>query len=293
MSNVVASNKKRLLAVFAHPDDESFGIAGTLARYAAEGVDVHLICATNGDVGTAEPEFMQGYDSVGEMRLAELRCAAQMLRLAGVITFGYRDSGMAGSPDNAHPDSLASADVEEVAQRITRVIREVRPQVVVTFDPVGGYGHPDHIAVHHATVRAFEQAPDPACCPDLRPYQPQKLYFSTFDRRWLRLAVHLMPLFGLDPSRLGRNRDIDFRQFVSFDFPIHARIDTSRYADITERARQCHASQLGGLGPRSNLLLRLRNLRILGSYDAYTRAYPPASNGRLRERDLFAGVMPD
>jgi LmbE family N-acetylglucosaminyl deacetylase len=292
------NHKKRLLVVFAHPDDESFGIAGTLARYVVEGVGVHLICATNGDVGSADPEFMRGYSSVAELRLSELRCAQQMLRLAGVTMLGYRDSGVAGSPENEHPDSLVSADLREVAAHITRVIREVQPHVVVTFDPVGGYGHPDHIAIHRATMLAFEQAPDRTSCPEqinegLEPCQPQKLYYATWDRRWLRFAIRLMPLFGQDPSRMGRNQDIDLRSFAYVDSPVHARINVSRYIEIAERARQCHASQLSGLGIRSKLLARLRSLFSFGSYDLYTRAYPPVGQERVRERDLFAGVVPD
>ena len=119
---------RRLLYVLAHPDDESFGSAGTIARYVAEGVEVSLICTTNGDVGTVAPEFMKGHDSVTSVRLSELSCAAEVLKLKQVITLGYRDSGMAGSPDNNHPESLHLADTDKVAGQVTKVIRELRPQ---------------------------------------------------------------------------------------------------------------------------------------------------------------------
>src|SRR4030043_2055919 len=94
------------------------------------------------------------------MRWAELTCAAKVLGLADIIYLGYRDSGMTGSEDNKHPEALVKAPVEQVAGRIVKVIRELKPQVVITFDPVGGYRHPDHIAVHNATVAAFRTAGD-------------------------------------------------------------------------------------------------------------------------------------
>jgi LmbE family N-acetylglucosaminyl deacetylase len=158
--------KRRLLIALAHPDDESFGMAGTIAKYENEGAEVYLICATNGDVGMMEDKYLDGYESIAHVRLAELECAAQILGLTRLYAFGYRDSGMPGSPDNDHPDSLVAADVDEVVRRVTEVIREVHPQVVVTFDPYGGYGHPDHLRMHEAAVGAFQAAPDPSRFPD-------------------------------------------------------------------------------------------------------------------------------
>jgi mycothiol S-conjugate amidase len=284
---------RRLLLSFAHPDDESFGMAGTIARYVAEGVQVYLICATNGDVGEVPQEMLSQYDSVAELRLSELRCAAQTLSLARVFTFGYRDSGMAGSSENTHPGSLAAADMDEVVGRIVHVIREIRPQVVVTFDPAGGYNHPDHVKMHQATVRAFGAAGDPTRYPDrLAPYQPQKLYYHTFPRRLLRLVVRLMPLFGGDPSRLGRNHDIDLRIVAECQIPIHARIETTAYHEMSDRAVACHASQNGGRVGGPMQVVRALNRVLFGESDLFSRAYPPVV-GRLRERDLFEGVRAD
>jgi N-acetyl-1-D-myo-inositol-2-amino-2-deoxy-alpha-D-glucopyranoside deacetylase len=96
------TEKKILLAVLAHPDDESFGMGGTLALYAARGVEVHLVCATRGEVGEVAPELLNRFESIAELRESELRCAAGNLGLAGVHFLGYRDSGMSGSPDNTH-----------------------------------------------------------------------------------------------------------------------------------------------------------------------------------------------
>ena len=291
-----------MLVSVAHPDDESFGMAGTIARYANEGVKVAVICATNGDVGSADEEYLQGYESVAELRMAELRCAAAELGFAELYTFGYRDSGMPGSPDNNHPASLWAASDDEVTARVTKVIREFRPHVVVTFDPYGGYGHPDHIKMHRATTAAFERAGDPTCYPEqieagLVPYRPQKLYYMTMDRRVMKLFVRLMPLFGQDPTRMGRNRDINYVEIVEHSYPIHAFVDTRAYAEQAERAQMCHASQLGGFGGPSRLmqfLMRLRRL-LVGFYtETYMRACPPVPDGvRIKERDLFEGVAAD
>ncbi len=284
---------RRLLLSFAHPDDESFAMAGTIARYVAEGVDVYLICATNGDVGEAPQELLSQYHSVAELRLSELCCAAQALGLAHVFRFDYRDSGMSGSPENAHPESLAAADMDEVVERIVRVIREVRPQVVVTFDPAGGYNHPDHVKMHRATVCAFEAAGDPGrYSGQSSAYQPQKLYFHTFPRRLLRIAVKLMPLFGQNPSRLGRNQDIDLRVVAECDLPIHARIDTTAYHKVSDRAVACHASQHGGRVSGPVAVIRWLNRVVFGEADLFSRAYPPVV-GPLKERDLFEGFHAD
>ncbi len=293
----MSSYTRRMLVSVAHPDDESFGMAGTIARYVSEGVDIYLICSTNGDVGTTDPEFMQDYQTMAQLRMAELCCAAQALGFSHIYAFGYRDSGMAGSPDNHHPDSLYAADLDEVTRRVTEVIREVRPQVVVTFDPYGGYGHPDHIRMHDATTRAFYAASDPQRYPEqieagLLPYGPQKLYYMTFDRRAVKFLVGLLPLLGQDPEHMGRNKDINYREIAEHAYPIHARLKTRKYADQAERARMCHASQLGPMG-RPSLLQRVRRL-LTGIYtETYMRAYPPVSDARLRETDLFEGVVPD
>lgn len=288
---------RRLLIAYAHPDDESFGSAGTIAHYVSQGVKVYLICATNGDVGTVDPKFMRDYRSISELRLAELDCAAHTLGLAEVFTFGYRDSGMRGSPDNQHPDSLETADLNEVTGRVVEVIRKVRPQVVVTFDPFGGYGHPDHIKIHRATVEAFHAAADLDHFPEqiaqgLDPYQPARLYFSTFRRGLIRLLVPILPLFGMDPARMGRNQDFNLYEFARMDSPIHARIETRPYQEIANRARLCHASQLGGLGGSSGLLDRVAGW-FFGRDETFTRAYPPLDGRRAREHDLFMGVEPD
>src|SRR5512139_368973 len=149
-----------ILAVLAHPDDESFGMGGTLAHYARSGCDVYLVCATRGEAGEMDPEHLDGFESIAEKRESELRCAAENLGLKEVFFLPYRDSGMPGSPDNLHPRAQINAPLEEVAGRVVKFIRELKPDVVLTFDPIGGYRHPDHIHIHNATVLAFEKADD-------------------------------------------------------------------------------------------------------------------------------------
>lgn len=276
----------RLLAVLAHPDDESFGTGGTLGLYAGRGVQVHLICATRGEVGEI-PEGMLGEDQdVAALREAELRCAASHLGLAGVHFLDYRDSGMPGSADNHHPRALAAAPLQEVAAQVLDWIKAIQPQVVITFDPIGGYRHPDHIAIQRAAVQAFHDARKRAPAEGFA--APQKLYFHTFSRLPLRILVRVMRLLGKDPRRWGKNGDIDLLEISSVDFPVHARIDIRPAAKRKARASACHRSQSGpSSGGWIGLLLRLFN----GS-ETYIRHFPPVE-GNVLERDLFAGLGDD
>lgn len=286
----MTQEKKVLLAVLAHPDDETFGTGGTLALYARQGVEVHLVCATRGEVGDVDPQYMAGFSSVADVRVSELRCAAAILGLAGVHFLGYRDSGMPGSPDNHHPKALAAAPLDEVAAQVAHYFRLLRPQIVITFDPIGGYRHPDHIAIQKATAAAFEAVQkDPEAFPDpqgLPPFTPQKLYFQTIPRTFLRIAVALLRLFGQDPSHFGRNKDVDIASLAEVSFPINARINFRPVASQRDQAAACHASQGGGQQGRG-MMGWARYL--VGANETYMRAYPPTSNGHI-EKDLFEGI---
>ncbi len=212
--------QKVLLAVLAHPDDETFGIGGTLALYAKRGVDVYLICATRGEAGIVEKQYLEGFGSIAELREAELRCAAKKLGIHEVIFLGYRDSGMPGSPDNQNPMALINADISELAQKINGHIQNLKPQVVLTFDEIGGYMHPDHICVHQATRKAFYDAVNPEIILQGQfNYQPQKLYYYTISKKIMRWLVRVMPIIGKDPSRYGQNGDIDLRSISKANFP--------------------------------------------------------------------------
>jgi len=279
-------NKPIILSVLAHPDDESFGMGGTLALYAEKGCDVYLICATRGEVGTVDPEHMQGFSSIAELREGELRCAAKHLGLKEVFFLDYRDSGMPGSPDNKHPDSQVSHSVDEVASKVVRYIRELKPDVVLTFDPIGGYRHPDHIHIHNATVLAFENSANPGFHPEAgAAFQPGKLYFHTFPRTILKLAVNIMPLIGKNPRKFGRNGDIDMKSIAEVDFPTHVKIDIRSVQGIKASASACHSSQ-GGSGMRRGLMGVIT--KFLGEYEDYMQAYPPVTARWKLKKDLLS-----
>jgi N-acetyl-1-D-myo-inositol-2-amino-2-deoxy-alpha-D-glucopyranoside deacetylase/mycothiol S-conjugate amidase len=167
-----------------------------------------------------------------------------------------------------------------------KLIRSVKPQVIVTFDPFGGYGHPDHIFIHQHATEAFHAAGDPARYPDTgEPYQPQKLYWSVFPKRVIKIFVMLMRVSGRHPEKFGRNHDIDLRAIAAHDYPPTTHIDIRRYYPIKQDASQCHASQLSG-GPD-----RFGRIQRWFMASEHFRLVEPRPDGlRLKERDLFAGV---
>ncbi|MHC1783362.1 MAG: PIG-L deacetylase family protein [Anaerolineaceae bacterium] len=285
--NNQSEGKKVLLAVLAHPDDETFGMGGTLAHYARQGVSTYLVCATRGEVGEMDEDCLDGFVSAAERRESELRCAAKILGLEEVYFLDYRDSGMQGSPDNVDPRTLAAQPVEKVAADIIRYIRELRPQVVITFDPVGGYFHPDHIAMHKATSKAFYAAGDPHFLINgLSPFMPQKLYYQTISRAFIRIAVQILRLLGKDPRKFGKNQDIDLMQIAEVNFPTHATVDYRSVAKIRDQASACHASQ-GGKQMAGGMQGWLRN--VFAPKETFMRAFPPPVD-EVVEKDLFEGI---
>ena len=273
-----------LLAVLAHPDDESFGMGGTLALYAQQGWDVYLVCATRGEAGTVDPHHLEGFASIAELREGELRCAAQHLGLKNVFFLDYHDSGMPGMEANKHPRAQINAPIEEVATKVVKYIRELKPNIVVTFDPIGGYRHPDHIYIHNATVLAFEKATDASFHPEAgAPFQPGKLYFHTIPRGFLKFAVRLIRLFGGDPTKWGRNKDIDLASLADVNFPTHVRINYTKVSEKKTLASACHASQ-GGSQMRRGVIGAV--FRLLGEHDTYMRAFPPIQPGEKMGAEL-------
>ncbi len=280
--------KRKILAVLAHPDDESFGMGGTLALYAQKGYEVHLVCATLGEAGTVDDEYLQNYDSIPALREAELRCAVQSLGLSGLHLLGYRDLGMPDTPENEHPDALVNHSIDEVAGKVVHYIREIKPDVVLTFDPIGGYRHPDHIHIQKAATLAFEKADDASFHPEAgSPFKPQALYYHLFPRGFLKWATRLMPLFGMNPRKWGRNKDIDLKSLVDVDFPTHARIDIHDVVEAKREAGACHASQ-GGIMMRSGLMGLAT--RALENHEDYMRVYPPVNGNDKVAKDLFEGL---
>lgn len=148
-----------LVTVFAHPDDETFSVGGSVAAAVDAGARVVAICATRGEVGEIADPALATAETLGEVREAELRAACAVLGVHDVRFLGYRDSGMDGTPGNADPRAFANASDAEVIERIAGHLRELRPDVVVTFEPAGVYGHPDHIKISRCTTLAFDRVP--------------------------------------------------------------------------------------------------------------------------------------
>ena len=281
---------KTLLAVLAHPDDETFGLGGTLALYARKGYNTYYLCATRGEAGTVDEEHLRGFSSTAEMRTDELMRAAKHLGLKDVFFLGYRDSGMPGTEENKHPDAQINHSVDEVAGRVVKYIRELKPDIVLTHDPIGGYKHPDHIHIHKATKLAFERADDASFHREAgAPFKPRALYYQVFSRRILRWMVRFMPIFGKDPTKFGRNNDVNLLELAEVNFPIHVRLDIRPVSDIKRIASAQHASQ-GGTQIRRGWMGLMS--RIFGEREEFMRAYPPVANGNYKvTNDLFDGIM--
>ena len=287
-----APRPRTILIAYPHPDDESFGNGGSIARYTSQGVAVHYACATRGECGTVDAPMLEGYADIAALRTAEQICAAKALNLAAVHFLGYRDSGMQGTADNFHPNAFMQAPLERVTGQLVALIRALRPQVVLTFNPYGGYGHPDHIHIHHATRAALAVAADAARYPEqvaagLAPWRPSKLYYPTFGTRFFRLAILIARLMRRDPRRFGRNNDVDLVRVLDEVTPITTSVAIGDWLDQNLQARSCHRSQGGGL-PFGGRVPRFLLRRAFGA-EHFTRIIP-AWEGGERERDLFAGL---
>ncbi|RLT34203.1 MAG: GlcNAc-PI de-N-acetylase [Chloroflexi bacterium] len=228
---------KRLLVVYAHPDDEAFGNAGIILAARAAGVEVQYVCATRGECGTVDEHFLADHADVRALRTAEQIAAAEALDLGAVHFLNYRDSNMPGTPDNLHPEALVMAPVTDVAERVAAIIDAFESQYLITFPPYGGYGHPDHIAIHHATTLALTQAK----------WQVSEVYYSTFSTSLLRVIIGAMRLLGKNPRAFGRNGDIDMVRVAEEATPITTSVDCRHVIPAKIAAWKCHASQGGGI----------------------------------------------
>ena len=272
---------RSILFCYAHPDDE-IGIVPLANRYMREEHAVTtLICTTNGDVGTIDPEYMQGYASITERRLAEFAGATKAAGFTNVVTFDYRDSGMMGSADNEHPDSSWRVPLDVLTQRVVEVMRQVQPQVVITFNTFGAYGHPDHIKINQATLAAFQQLRS-------EPGAPQKLYYNAMPAFLLRIGIAVTRLRGKDPRKGGRNNDMDYVATLEATSPVTAKIRAVKYMDAAWRALECYASQIQ-LPPMARRLRKILGPLLQGTV-GLSRVYPPVLPGEKIERDIFAHV---
>jgi len=235
--------KPSLLAVFAHPDDEAFRTGGTLATYAAQGMQVTVVSATRGEAGEIADPTLAKPDTLGRVREHELRCAAQLLGIEEPIFLDYRDSGVAGTPENKHPEAFIQIPAEEVVRCLVGIIRRIQPLVVITFEPNGGYGHPDHIAIHRHIVEAFRAAADPRNFPEQgTPWQARRLFYTAIPRSFFQEMRQRLEALGIDMS--------DFERFEQAgagwpDEDVHVRLDVSAQIEAKWAALQCHRMQFG------------------------------------------------
>ncbi|MEW5871878.1 MAG: PIG-L family deacetylase [Chloroflexota bacterium] len=274
-----------LLAVFAHPDDEAFGTGGTLARYAAEGVQVYLVCATRGEAGEISDPSFATPETLGQVREAELRCAAETMGVAELIFLNYCDSGMAGTTENEDPLAYINAPDEEVIYQLVGIIRRLHPQVVVTFEPNGGYGHPDHIAIHKHCMAAFRAAADPGYSPELGPaWQAQRLFYTAIPRSFFMEMRRQMQELNLDTGDSGF---LDDPELGWPDENVHVALDVASTVESKWGALNCHRTQFGP----GNLFRRLPEERVkkLMSREYFALAQPEPEPG-LRLSSLFEGL---
>jgi len=266
----------RLLCATAHPDDECLGLGGLIARYAAEGVEVSLVVGTRGERGRygdgSQPH--PGPERMGEIREGELRAAADVLGVRHVRFLGYLD----GELDRAEPS--------EAVDRIAAAIRELRPHVVVTFDPYGGYGHPDHIAVSQlataAVVRAASAARAMSATGEHEPHVVQKLYYMAWTER---VWSHYQGVFKVLRSKVGEQ----VRSSVAWpDWSVTTTADAHDHWETVWKAVRCHQTQMAQYGALEDLTPE--DHRGLWGPQEYYRVFSLVNGGRARERDLFEGI---
>lgn len=236
-----------LLAIHAHPDDESSKGAGTMARYSTEGVRVALMCATGGEEGEILNPRMDKpgiLDRIDEIRKAELQTACDLLGVHEVYMLGYRDSGMPGRPSNSHPEAFTNADPDDAVGRIVEIIRKERPEVVLSYDESRGYEHPDHVRVHEWGTKAFNEAGDPDKHPNRgEPWQPSKLYyFATFSKRRMQALHQAMLDEGKESPYEGWLAEWEENGFR--DPEITSRLDVGDYVELRTKALLAHATQI-------------------------------------------------
>ena len=276
---------KRLLGAFAHPDDEGI-VSGALLQYSTSGVETGLVCATRGEVGEIADPALATPENLGQVREGEMRAAAEVLGVHNLWFLDYRDSGMAGTPENADARAFAQASAAEVVGKLVKIIREFRPQVIVTFDESGAYGHPDHIAIYRYTTSAFHAAADAVQYPDLGPaHSVSKLYYSSFPRsalqaigEWMSTQNYEGSFSGLDPEKLGMP-----------DEQISVWLNVEPWREQKDRSRSMHRTQLDP----NNLMAKIpeeiqRNWR---SHERYQLAASRVGPDVPGENNLFARIQ--
>ena len=264
----------KLLAVFAHPDDESMGMGGTLAKYSAEGIQTHLVCASRGERGWFGPEEQNpGLERLGQIRTAELEAAVRELGMTSLSFLDYIDG------------DVDQADHAEAIERIVTHIRRIQPHVVVTFPPDGIYGHPDHIAIGQFTNAALVCAADASYKDpeNLPPHRVLKLYYMVDDENFVNLIAPFMDdlTFRVDDQIRGEN--------PWKDWMVTTRISMAEHCHAAWRAIQCHQSQLPSLGALAEMHEDAAS-SVLAMQGTFFRALSLVNGGRKVETGLFEGL---
>jgi mycothiol conjugate amidase Mca len=280
------------MIVHAHPDDEAISTGGVLARYSAEGVRTVLVTATLGEEGeivVPEMNTPEVKARLAEVRREELNQAVAILGISDLEILGYRDSGMVDTESNSHPDCFNMADMDQAAGRLVRLVRAYRPQVLISYNQHGGYGHPDHIACHKITVAAFDAAGDADRYPEAgAPWAPLKLYYANLPRHLLRSAWEQMKARGL-PTPLD-DPNFDATRFTVPDDEITTVVEVGDYLPRKFDALMVHRTQIAADGRFMAIPEDLRR-EIFGK-EYFTRAASRVAlpQSAAHEDDLFAGV---
>ena len=264
-----------LLVALAHPDDESL-ISGTIARYASR-MPVTMLCATRGEVGEIAPGTGATRETLGAVREQELRDACKLLGVDDVRFLTYRDSGMQGTPENDDPRNFARADAERVAGEILAIIEQVRPKVVVTWDETGGYGHPDHVAMHERTLGAFDKLHDVG-----QSGAPDALYYMAIPISEFVRVMSEMRARGIDVGEPpGGGEAVASMPRAE----ANCVIEVSDEYELKRQALRAHKTQLDTFGPFTNMPPDLE--RSFFGREYFFRARPPLPVGMTID-DLFA-----
>jgi N-acetyl-1-D-myo-inositol-2-amino-2-deoxy-alpha-D-glucopyranoside deacetylase len=288
---VRVSAAKRLLLVHAHPDDETINNGVTMAKYAALGAQVTLVTCTRGEEGEVLVNELANLasdkdDKLGEHREIELKDAMDELgikdfRFLGAPSKKWRDSGMMGTPANDRDDVFWQADLEEASNELVKIILEIKPQVLITYDEFGGYGHPDHIKAHRVAMRAAELAANQG-------WQVNKIYWNTMPRSVIQMGIEKMKEVGSDFFGAESADDLPF---AKPDELVSTVVNAPEYVPAKLAAMKAHATQISVDGPFFALSNNL-GLSVWGD-EYYTlvkgeKAAPFDANGR--ELDIFAGI---
>lgn len=275
---------KRLLGVFAHPDDEGL-IGGALLKYHELGVETGLVYATKGEVGEASDSVLAAPLNLGEIHEEEMRAAADALHVRNLWFLGYRDSGMPGAEDNHHPQALIQASPAKVIGNLVGIIRKFRPQVIITFDESGGYGHPDHIAIYKHTIGAFHVAADDALYPEQGPaHSAAKLYYTSYSRRQVAMMAEWIQDQAFD--NVFKNLDIEHTGFT--EEQINVLLDVEPWLEGKMHAWYLHHSQVDPVLPINRLPRHIQ--RKWHNREYYQLATTRVDEDIFGENDLFARV---